>query len=177
MPKTFNVGAPSLFVTSVAWLAIVLAVGAALLVGLQHAELASLLVAAPHRTGLPLVTGWLLRGMPWVLGGAALLALLLAASGVGLLMRLDWARRVFIGLAGLAIAAFLCGLWLQHELLQLLVQDRLGTVTLPPAALGLFGGLLSAAQAMAAVVTLAVALLLAWVIGRLRSEAVRQEFA
>ena len=77
----------------------------------------------------------------------------------------------------LAIAAQLCSLWLQHELVQVLVMDALGQVTLPAAALGLFGGLATAAQLMAGLVTLAAVALLAWVIGRLRSESVRQEFA
>ncbi len=125
MPKTLNVGAPSLFVTFIAWLALVLAVGVAVVAvaGLQYAEVISML---PQR---------------------------------------------------LAIAAHLFGLWLQHELVHVLVQGTLGHVVLPQAAMGLFGNLATAAQVVAALVTLAAIALLAWVIGRLRSESVRQEFA
>ncbi len=176
MPKTLNVGAPSRFVTFIAWLALVLAVAVAVVAGLQYAEVTSMLPQWKQRE-LPLVSGWLLRDLPWVLAAAAVLSLLLAASAVGLLLRLDWARRSFIGLVGLAIAAHLFGLWLQHELVELLVQDTLGHVVLPQAAVGLFGSLATAAQVMAALVTLAAIALLAWVIGRLRSESVRQEFA
>jgi len=176
MPKTFNVGAPSRFVTITAWLAIVLAAAVALLAGWQQAELASLLPQWQQRP-LPTVSGWLLRGMPWVLATAAGLALLLLASAIGLLLRLDWARRVFIGLVALAIAANLFGLWLQHEAVQLWVQQTLGAVVLPGPAAGVFGGLLTLAQVMAGMVTVAAALMLAWVISRLNSESVRQEFA
>jgi hypothetical protein len=95
---------------------------------------------------------------------------------VGLLLRLDWARRCFIGFAGLAIAAHLFGLWLQHEGVHLLAQGPLGRAALPPA-LGVFGDMATAAQVMAGALTLAAIALLAWVIGRLRSERVRQEFA
>jgi len=176
MPKTFNVGAPSLFVTVTAWMAIVLATVVAVLSGWQQAEVASLLPQWQQRE-LPAVSGWLLRGLPWVLALATALSVLLMASAVGLLLRLDWARRVFIGLVALAIAANLFGLWLQHEAVQLWVQQTLGAITLPGPAAGVFGGLLTLAQVMAGVVTLAAAALLAWVIGRLNSESVRQEFA
>jgi len=77
----------------------------------------------------------------------------------------------------LAIAANLFGLWLQHEGVQLIAHDALGQVALPAALAGLFGGLLTAAQVMAGVVTLAAVALLAWVIGQLNTERVRQEFA
>jgi len=180
MPRTLNVGAPSIFVTLTAWFALVLAVGVAVVTGLQYAHVDSMLPQWQQRE-LPLVSGWLLRDLPWVLATAAALSLALAASAVGLLLRLDWARRSFIGLAGLAIAAHLLGLWLQHELVQVLVQGALGPMAaksaLPQAALGLFGSLATAAQVMGGVVTLAAVALLAWVIGRLRSESVRQEFA
>jgi hypothetical protein len=176
MPKTFSVGAPSRFVTVTAWVAIVLAAAVALLAGWQQAELASLLPQWQQRP-LPVVSGWLLRGMPWVLATAAGLALVLVASAIGLLLRLDWARRVFIGLVALAIAANLFGLWLQHEAVQLWVERTLGAVVLPGPAAGVFGGLLTLAQVMAGMVTVAAALVLVWVIGQLNSERVRQEFA
>jgi len=176
MPKTFNVGAPSRFVTVTAWVAIVLAAVVAVLSGWQQAEVASLRPQWPQRE-LPAISGWLLRGLPWVLAAASALSLLLMASAVGLLLRLDWARRVFIGLVGLAIAANLSGLWLQHEAAQLWVQAVLGAIALPGPAAGVFGGLLTLAQVMAGLVTVLVAALMAWVIGRLNSESVRQEFA
>jgi len=180
MPQTFNVGARSLFVTVTAWVAILLSalISASALV--QNALVASVLplpAGTANLPTLPLLTHLLLGYLPWVVGTGLLMSLAMLASAIGLLLRLDWARRVFIGLVALAIAANLFGLWLQHEAVQLWVQQTLGAITLPGPAAGVFGGLLTLAQVMAGVVTLAAAALLAWVIGRLNSESVRQEFA
>lgn len=176
MPNTLHVGAPSLFVTLTAWAAIVLAALVSVLAGLQQAEVASLL---PQWKLMPLrvVSRWLLAYLPWVLGAATVLSLLLAAAAVGLLLRLNWARRVFIALAATAIGANLLGLWLQHEVVQALVLDTLQQGGLPARAAGMFGSLAAAAQAMAALVALGGCALLGWVIRRLMSERVRQEFA
>jgi hypothetical protein len=176
MTRTLNVGSQSVFVTTTAWAAIVLAAGVTVLAGLQHAQIASLL---PQWQATPLlpVTGWLLRQLPWVVSVAAVLSLLLVAAAVGLLLRLDWARRMFIGLIALVIAANALGAWLQHEVVQAMVLNTLQRVELPAQAAGLFDGLATAAQVMGVVVTLSACALLAWVIRRLMSEPVRQEFA
>ena len=180
MPQTFNVGARSLFVTLTAWVFIVLAALASLSALLQNATLASWLpglqgigVSQP----LPLLTGLLLGYLPWVVGAGLAMSLATMASAVGLLMRLDWARRSFIGLLVLAIVATLMGLWLQQEVLQSLVQATLTRAPLPPAAADVFGGFVTAARVMAVAVTLAACILLAWIIRRLMSPLVRQEFA
>ena len=176
MPHTLNVGAPSRFVNLVGWAAIVMAALVAVIAGLQYAHVASMLPQWQQRP-LPLVSAWLLRDLPWVLGAAAVLSLLLVAAAIGLLLRLDWARRTFIALVMTAIAVHLGGLWLQHELVQVLVLDSMPPGSVPAAVVGLFGGLATAAQVLAMMVTLAACMLLAWVIARLRSEPVRQEFA
>jgi hypothetical protein len=115
--------------------------------------------------------------LPWVMGAGAMLSVALVASAVGLLLRLEWARRAFIGLLAMVIVVTLAGLWLQHEVVQALMQATLHGVNLPPQVLGLFGGFATAAQAMAALVTLALCGFFAWVIRRLMSDSVRQEFA
>lgn len=176
MPRTLNVGAPSIFVTLTAWAAIVLTgfVGVTALV--QHAEVASLL---PQWQGaaLPAPSGLQLETLPWVLAAAAVLSALLVAGAVGLLLRLEWARRAFIGLAALAIVANLLGLWLQHEVVQAVVQATLVRSGLLVAAAGLVGGLATVAQATGLLLVLATCALLGWVIRSLMSERVRQEFA
>jgi hypothetical protein len=93
------------------------------------------------------------------------------------LLRLDWARRVFIGLIAFAIVANLLGLYLQQEMMQSVVSTTLNTAPLPPQALGVFGGFVTAARVMAVVVTLGVCGLMAWIIRRLMSAGVRREFA
>ena len=99
------------------------------------------------------------------------------ASAIGLLMRLDWARRTFIGLLVVAIMANLLGLWLQQEVVQSVVSNTLSSVAIPAQALGVFGGFVTAARVMAVVMTLVGCGLLVWIIRRLMSAGVRQEFA
>lgn len=74
------------------------------------------------------------------------------------------------------LAGNLAGLALQQWLLQALAQHTLST-PLPVQAAGLVGGLLTATRAMALVVTLGGCALLGWILRRLMSPAVRQEFA
>lgn len=180
MPQTFNVGSKSLFVTLTAWVFFALGVMASVSALLQNATLASWL---PGLNGvgaaqpLPLLTGLLIAYLPWVMGAGLAISLATMASAAGLLLRLDWARRCFIGLLGLAIAANLIGLWLQHEVVQSVVEATLARAPLPTSAADVFGGFVTASQVMAVLVTLAACVLLGWIMRRLMSPAVRQEFA
>ena len=173
MPITIAVGARSLFVTATAWVFILLGVMASLSALVQNAMLASLM-PAPATSG---VMGLLMGYLPWVVGTGLVISLATLASAIGLLLRLDWARRTFIVLLVVAIVANLLGLWLQQEMMQSVVSNTLGSVALPPQALGVFGGFVTAVRVMAVVVTLGACALLGWIIRRLMSDGVRQEFA
>ena len=166
MPQTFNVGARSIFVTVTAWLFIVLATLASVSVLLPNAVL-------PASVGLSSVLN---AYLPWVVAAAVLLSLATLTSAIGLLLRLDWARRVFIVLIALVLIANLFGLWLQQEMLQSVAARTLSGAALAPQAAGVLGGFVTAARVMAVVVTLGACGLLAWVIRRLMSSSVRQEF-
>lgn len=179
MPQTFNVGARSRFVTATAWVFIVLAALACVSALLQNAAVASLLpgwrdTGVPRE--LPRVTGLLIGYLPWVVGTGLVMSLATLASAVGLLLRLEPARRVFIGLLGLDIAANLLGLWLQHEVVQSVVDRTLSLASMPSQALGVFGGFVTATQALAVAMTLLACALLGGIIHRLMSAPVRQEF-
>ena len=180
MPQTFTVGARSLFVTATAWAFIVLAALASCSALLQNAAVASLMpglrgIAVPQP--LPLLTGLLVGYLPWVVGAGLVVSLATLASAIGLLLRLDWARRVFIGLLVVALVANLLGLWLQHEVVQSVVDQTLARTAIPDPALGVFGGFVTAARVMAVLMTLVACSLLVWIIRRLMSAGVRQEFA
>lgn len=180
MPQTFTVGSRSLFVTATAWVFIVLAALASASALVQNAAVASSMPAwqlAGQRQPLPLLTGWLLGYLPWVVGAGLVMSLATLASAIGLLLRLDWARRVFIGVLAVAIVANLLGLWLQHEVVQTLVNQTLTRATIPADALGVFGGFVTAARVMALLMTLGLCALCGWIIRRLMSAGVRQEFA
>jgi hypothetical protein len=173
MPTTLSVGSRSLFVTSIAWLFILLGMVTSLSALVQNAMLDSLL-PVPARAGL---VGLLMDHLPWVTGAGLGLSLATLASAIGLLLRLDWARRVFIGLIAFAIVANLLGIYLQQEMIQSVASTTLSSAALPPHALGVFGGFVTAARVMAVVVTLGACGLLAWIIRRLMSAGVRREFA
>jgi hypothetical protein len=178
MPQTYTVGARSLFVTTTAWVFIVLAALTSLSALVQNAAVTSLMpgwqMAAEH---MPLLTGLLIGYLPWVVGAGLVMSLATLASAVGLLLRLDWARRTFIGLLIVAIVANLMGLWLQQEVVQSVVSSTLSSVAIPQKAMGVFGGFVTAARVMAVLMTLVGCLLLGWIIRRLMSAGVRQEFA
>lgn len=180
MPQTINVGSRSLFVTLTAWVFLALGAMASVSALLQNATLASWL---PGLQGLgaaqplPMLTGLLVGYLPWVMGVGLAVSVATMACAAGLLMRLDWARRCFIVLLGVAIGANLLGLWLQHEVVLSVVDSTLAHSPLPPAAAHVFGNFVTASQVMAIVMTAAACLLLAWVMRRLMSPMVRQEFA
>ena len=181
MPQTYSVGARSLFVTWTAWVFIVMAAFGSASALVQNAAVTSLLPGLHDGSPLPLLTGLLIGYLPWVVGTGLVMSLATLASAIGLLLRLDWARRAFIGVLVVAIVANLMGLWLQHEVVQSVVSQTLGSslrgVAVPPELLGVFGGFVTATRAMAVLVTLGACALLAWIIGRLMSARVRQEFA
>ena len=180
MPQTFNVGSRSLFVTVTAWAFIVLAAMASVSALLQNAAVSSFvpgLTVAGSGQPLPLLTGLLMGYLPWVMGAGLLMSVATLACSVGLLIRLEWARRFFIALLVLAIAANVAGLWLQQEMLHSLVSSTLQTSPLPPLAADVFGGFVTATRVTSVMVTLGACALLVWIIRRLMSPAVRQEFA
>jgi hypothetical protein len=180
MPQTFNVGSRSLFVSVTAWVFMVLGALASVSALVQNAAVASLLPGlrlTMDPQSLPLLTGLLVAHLPWVAGVGLLLSVATLAAAIGLLLRLEWARRVFIGLAVVAIVGNLFGLWLQQEMLQSLIDSTLSRTSLPLEAAGVFGGLATVARAAAVALSLGACMLLAWIIRRLMSQGVRQEFA
>jgi hypothetical protein len=138
MPTIIHVGAPSRLVTALAWFVIAIAPLLAVVVPLQ---------------GL----GWLAAAAAAALAGIALV------SAVALLKRLEWGRRVFIGLALAALAVALFGLpWQLYALVDALI------------ARGQAAGRL---QWVLLLATPAATLAALWVLKKLRSPEVRQEFA
>jgi hypothetical protein len=180
MPQTFNVGSRSLFVTVTAWVFIVLAAMSSVSALLQNAAIASFLpglTVVGNVQPPPLLTGLLLGYLPWLVGAGLVVSLATLACAIGLLIRLEWARRIFIALLVLAIVANVGGLWLQQEMLQSLVSNTLKSSPLPPLVADVFGGFVTAARVTAVMITLGACALLVWIIRRLMSPSVRQEFA
>jgi hypothetical protein len=178
MPQTFNVGSRSRFVTFVAWLFLAASAVACAWALIQNAtQSAWMAELAVDRSALPWLSGVLVRYLPCVLTCAAALSLAMAACSVGLLQRLEWARRLFIGLLVVAMAVDLASLWLQQELAGLLVQSTLRQAALSHHAAALFDGMVTTARVLAGLLTLGAGLAFAGIVRRLMSASVRQEFA
>jgi len=177
MPQTYNVGSRSRFVTFIAWMFILLAGVACEWAVIQNATQSSWATLAGERGDLPWLTSLLLRYAHWVFSCAIALSLAMMVCAFGLLRRVEWARRVFIGLLMVAIGVDLAGLWLQQEVMHLLLDSALGQSSLPPRAADLFGGMVTVARLLAAAVTLVASAALVGIIRRLMSPSVRQEFA
>jgi hypothetical protein len=180
MPHTINVGSRSLFVTATAWVFIILGLLASGSALIQNAHVASLMPGwrdAQESQALPFMSGLLMAYLPGVLLAGLAMSLATLASAIGLLLRLNWARRVFIGVLAMAIVLNLAGLWLQHEMVQSVVASTLTRATLPAQVLDVFGSFVTAARVMAVLVTLGACMVLAWIIRSLMSPTVRQEFA
>ena len=176
MPQTYNVGSRSRFVNFVAWMFILLAAFACEWAVIQNATKPWASLAVDPST-LPGLTGQLVRHAPWVFSAAIALSLAMIVCAAGLLRRIEWARRVFIGLLVVAIGVDLAGLWLQQEFMHLLVDSALRQTTLTQPAADLFGGVVTMARVLAGFITLVASVALVGIIRRLMSPSVRQEFA
>ena len=180
MPQTFNVGSRSLFVSVTAWVFILFGLTASVLSVVQGASIASLLPGFNMNVYVkPLqgLTKMLAGHLAWVAAVALALSLGTLVAAAGLLLRLEWARRAFIGAVALAIVANLAGVWLQQELLQALIDHTLSRAPLPREAAGVFGGFAAVARVAAVTLSIGTCLTLAWIIARLNTQTVRQEFA
>ena len=172
MPQTFSVGARSIFVNTVAWVGIVLALLSV------ASPLARSAVGASWPT-IPVPHGLMQlldHNLVWLTAIAAVAWLATLIAAVGLLLRLNWARVVFIGILVLAILGNLAGLWLQHEVVQTVVTHALTSSALPVQTSNALGGLAVASRVLGALMSLGTCLFLVWIILRLRSRPVLQEF-
>ncbi len=172
MRNTIPVASPSLFVTAVAWVFILLGGVASAVALVQNAAVASMM-PWPSSGG---VLGFLIQHLQWVVGVGLLVSLATLASAIGLLLRQDWARQSFIVLLGLAMAAQVLSLWLQQEGLQLLRDQALRQAVLPAAVQDMAGHVATVARVTAPLVTLAACGVLSWIMRRLMSSRVRREF-
>ena len=180
MTQTFYVGARSRFVAVTAWVFIVLGLLASVSALVQNALAPSLpgqIALAGTPLPQPLLTGWLLAYLPWVVGAGLVVSVATLAPAIGLLMRLEWARRSFIGMLVVAIVVILFGLWLQQELMFSRLDVTLHQAILPPLVAGVFGGFVVATRSMAMLFTLTCCALLGWIAWHLALPPIRQEFS
>ena len=168
----------STFVTTIAWIFIVLAGFATLMSILQNVMIALVFPLAQFQAaavprGLPWFAAWMFQHIQVFF----LFFFVMAASGlaaaIGLLMRKNWARLLFIALMVLAIAWNVGGLVLAAFFFSSFGQAF--PAGLPEA--GHFAIMFKVMFAINVVIMVAFACLFGWIIKRLTSESIRREFA
>lgn len=109
---------------------------------------------------------------PWLLVRTEVMCSLMLLVGLGLLMRLDWARRFAAGALMYAVYAQCTGRWMQSDLVQAWLACVQGRPVHGPAGTGD----LPALDAETALWSLVVCVVLAWLTRRLLSARMRVEF-
>lgn len=179
-------GPRSRFVDGLAWSCLVLGALLALVCVAQDDVLNRLYptLAAPAGSGaaaaaLAPAAQALVEHLQAALGAGRVLAAILLAVALGLLRRRDWARLALIALCGAAIAALATGVFVEHAFEQ--PWFVLPAATPGGAAQDAYAANYQRALALlrtcADLLALALAVVLGWLIVRLRSRSVRTEFS
>lgn len=169
------------FVTALAWIFIVLAGFSTLISILQNIMIALMFPVDEMRAAMksdkapPMPAGFRFMFDYFHYFFLAFLVVSVATlvSAIGLLMRKNWARLVFIGMMGLAILWNLASLALPF-LMSSLIHDMGGSA--PDEFMANFRLMWNIMIGVSVVMGLAFAALFAWIIKRLTSEDIRREF-
>ena len=133
--------------------------------------------AAKARGDFPPAAEFMFGHFRQLIGAFFLLSLITLIAAVGLLKRWNWARLAFIGLMALGIAWNLAGLFFQRVMMSSMLSSM---PLLPPDAPAdfrtQFESMMTGMQIVGAIFALGFCVLYGWIIKRLMSAAVRQEF-
>jgi len=172
----------STFVTVLAWIFIVLSGFATLISLMQNAMLFFMFRDAGfgqamdklgHAPNVPAFFFYFARYFYLFFALFLVLSAATLASSIGLLLRRNWGRILFIGLMGIGIAWNLGGLALAAVMMTVV-----NGFPLPPGnCMGVaLGGMVIAMMVVNVAIALAFSALFAWIIVRLRSPGIRREF-
>jgi hypothetical protein len=173
----------SSFVTVLGWIFVCLAGFATLMSLLQNLmfqmvpAIQQKLATQPIPAEMAVPVGWIFSHIIWISRVLLLVSVTALISSVGLLLRRNWGRRLFIGLMGFAIAYHVLGLAFQWWLL----GSAQSLMYLPPnAPANVVDGMRSFMRVMqiyAAMMPIGFSVLYGWIIKRLCSPAVQREFS
>lgn len=172
----------SYFVTVLAWLSMGMAGFAMLISLLQNLLLQWLFPPAmqahamlPLPPAMPAPLQWMFGHMAWLFRAFLLASTVTLIAAVGLLRRHEWARRLFIGLLGLAIAYHLLGLAWQWWFMGSM-DAFMRAPAMPAGADAIMHGFIRVIQVFSTLMALVFCVLFGWIIHRLRKAQVRDEF-
>jgi hypothetical protein len=174
----------SSFVTVLGWIFVCLAGFATLMSLLQNLmfqlvflpAMQQQLATQPMPAEMPVPVGWLFAHIIWFFRAFLLVSVTALIASIGLLLRRNWGRRLFIGLMGFAIAYHVLGLAFQWWFM----GSMQSLMPLPPNAPAHFAdgirGFMRAMQMFGAIMAIGFSVLYGWIIKRLCSPAVQREF-
>jgi hypothetical protein len=179
----------STFVTVLAWIFIGLTGFASLISLMQNLMFQFLflpLMAQQHAQfsqgippGMPVQVGWVFDHIIWLFRFFLLMSLSVLTASIGLLLRKEWARKLFIGLMGIGMLYQVAGLIFQWWYFNAVFSH----IPMPPNAkpdaeqmMQIMQGFISAVRVFSALMAIGMTILLGWIIKKLASAAVRQEF-
>ncbi|HKR77319.1 MAG TPA: hypothetical protein VJR95_11675 [Rhodanobacter sp.] len=174
----------STFVTVLAWVFIGLSGFTTLISVLQNLMLQWLFLPAMQQAqatqtalppGLPTPMHWMFGHFAWFFRAFLLISVVTLVASIGLLRRHEWARRLFIGLIGFAIAYQLLGLvwqwWFMGSMSGFMQASG------APADMDrVMHGFMRAMQVFSSLMAVGFCVLFGWIIRRLGSAPVRDEF-
>lgn len=171
---------PSVFVTVVAWVFIILSGFATFVAIMQNITVHFLLSVDEMRRAMqtqsdgqtPHMTGLMFEHIDILVIVMLLLAVLALAASIGLLLRKNWARITFIGLMIVAIFWNLASLVMQQMFLQGMPMQEEGAAEFARQAQGMMNVL----NAFSILLALLLSVLFGWIAWRLASKDIRREF-
>jgi hypothetical protein len=179
----------SIFVTVLAWIFIGLT-GLATLVSLMQNLMLQLifvpLMQQKHLDmtqnlppGLPVQMGWIFHHFFWFFRIFLLLSLSMLITSIGLLLRKEWARKLFIGLMAFGIFYHIAGLFFQWWYMNAVFDH----IPLPPnpkpdaaQVMQIMQGFMTVIRVFSVLMSIGMTILFGWIIKKLVSTPIRQEF-
>lgn len=170
----------STFVTVVAWIFLALSGFATVISVLQNIMIQTMFntpeveqaLAAPLPPDMPAFAGWLLRNMRLFFGAFLLVSGVTLAASVGLLLRKNWARFIFIGIMAMGIVWNVAGLFVQLSMFSQMQEMFSAT---PPGAPDMSSFIVGIAV-VSVLFAVGFSALHGWIIYRLCSSSITAEF-
>jgi hypothetical protein len=174
--------ARSSFVTALAWVFIVLSGFATLIAVAQNVMINTMfpvdqMEAAMHsaktQQDIPPIAKFMTSHFRLFFGAFLALSVVTLVSSISLLKRKNWARLIFISLMGLGIVWNIGGLFLQQAMFSTMPPPP---TTAPPEFQNQFNSMAQTMMIFSAIMAIGFSVLFAWIIKRLASQKVREEF-
>ncbi|RDS83316.1 hypothetical protein [Dyella psychrodurans] len=182
--------ARSTFVTVLAWIFIGFTGFASLISLMQNLMLQLIFVPLMQQQhvpmsqnlppGMPVQMGWMFDHLFWMFRIFLLLSLSVLTASIGLLLRKEWARKLFIGLMAFGILYQIGGLFFQWWYMSAVFDH----FPMPPnpkpdveQMMQVMRGFMNVIRIFTMLMSVGISILLGWIIKKLVSAPIRQEFA